>query len=96
MEYSTKVNVPLAFKKDLIALLNRHSMENGSDTPDHILADYIIFSLAAFNGSVNLRNNYYNDNDEEMGEFIGKNEMADRLNKILKEHQPSYPKYPRF
>ena len=36
------------FYQDLIILINKHSMENQSDTPDHILADYIMNSLMAF------------------------------------------------
>jgi hypothetical protein len=35
--------------KELAATLNRHSMENGSDTPDFILATYLTDCLNAFN-----------------------------------------------
>lgn len=43
------------FKKDLGDLINRHSMENGSDTPDFVLAEYLINCLLSFNQSVNHR-----------------------------------------
>lgn len=38
---------------ELSALLNRRSLENDSDTPDYILAQFMIDCLAAFNGAVN-------------------------------------------
>ena len=37
------------FKKELTSLINRHSLENGSDSPDFILADYLTGCLHAFN-----------------------------------------------
>lgn len=43
------------FKHELRDLINRHSMENGSDTPDHILAAYLAACLAAFDAAVQQR-----------------------------------------
>jgi hypothetical protein len=37
------------FKKELQELINRHSMENASNTPDFILMAYIQECLDAFN-----------------------------------------------
>ena len=36
------------FRDELTALLNRYSMESGSDTPDFILADFLLDALRAF------------------------------------------------
>jgi len=36
------------FKKELEGLINRLSMENGSDTPDYILAEYLTNCLKAY------------------------------------------------
>jgi len=47
------------FKKELEELINRHSLENGSNTPDFILAEYILESLRAFDRTVNARENWY-------------------------------------
>ena len=33
------------FKKELAQLINKHSMENGSNTPDFILAEFLVHSL---------------------------------------------------
>lgn len=36
---------PETFERELAGLLNKYSMENGSDTPDFILAEYLISCL---------------------------------------------------
>jgi len=47
------------FYLELTSLINRYSKENGSDTPDYILADYLIGCLKNFNSTVNLRETFY-------------------------------------
>ena len=47
------------FAKELSNLLNRHSIENESDTPDWILAEYIRKTLEAWNSSVLQRDKWY-------------------------------------
>ena len=47
------------FLRELESLINRHSMENGSDTPDFILADYLNHCLAIFNGTLKAREKWY-------------------------------------
>lgn len=44
---------------DLQDTLNRHSAENGSNTPDHILAEYLIACLAAFDKAAIKRGAWY-------------------------------------
>jgi len=46
-----------AFGDDLRALINRYSLENDSNTPDIVLACYLLSCLQAFNQSVNSRAN---------------------------------------
>lgn len=55
------------FKDELIALLNRASLENGSDTPDFILAQYLIDCLIAFDRAVVARSNWYSNPDKING-----------------------------
>ena len=43
------------FEKDLRDLINRHSMENGSDTPDWLLARYLNKCLETFNSTIRSR-----------------------------------------
>ena len=46
-----------AFGDDLRALINKYSLENDSNTPDIVLACYLLSCLQAFNQSVNSRAN---------------------------------------
>jgi hypothetical protein len=48
-----------SFNEELQSLLNRHSRENGSNTPDFILASYMQKCLDAFNESVRARDKWY-------------------------------------
>lgn len=43
------------FKLELTQLLNRHSKENGSNTPDYKLADYLIEKLKEFDDLKNSK-----------------------------------------
>lgn len=43
------------FTKELESLINRHSVENESDTPDFVLAAYLRSCLTAFNDAVAQR-----------------------------------------
>lgn len=47
------------FQKELEALINRHSMENKSNTPDWILAQYLVGCLAIFATIVQQRDIWY-------------------------------------
>jgi hypothetical protein len=46
------------FITELRDLLNRHSMENGSDTPDFILAQYLTDCLLAWNRATKRREDW--------------------------------------
>jgi hypothetical protein len=48
-----------AFVQDLTALLNVHSMENGSHTPDFMLAEYLLKCLQTWNVMVMNREAWY-------------------------------------
>lgn len=63
------------FRRELISLINRHSKENGSNTPDYILADYLIECLNNFNKTTNMRNDWYEEKtvvDEGYKKFMEK------------------------
>jgi len=45
--------------KDIAEVLNRASRENASDTPDFILAEYMVSSLEAFEIGVRRREEWY-------------------------------------
>lgn len=50
------------FRSELERLLNRQSMENGSNTPDFILAEYLHACLDAFDAAVKHREQWYGRN----------------------------------
>jgi hypothetical protein len=47
------------FRKSIEILINCKSLENGSDTPDYILAEYLVDCLIAFDKAVNKREKWY-------------------------------------
>ena len=51
----------------LTALLNKFSEENGSDTPDYVLASFLIGCLKELNLAVNRREMFYGREPEMQG-----------------------------
>ena len=47
------------FRKSLVELLNKYSKENDSNTPDFILADYLMLCLEAYNKTLQVRESWY-------------------------------------
>jgi hypothetical protein len=47
------------FRYNLETLLNKESRENGSNTPDFLLAEYLMECLTAFDKAVNAREGWY-------------------------------------
>ena len=45
----------IGFRKELQDLINKHSIENGSNTPDFILADYLVECLQVFENTIKRR-----------------------------------------
>ena len=66
------------FQDELQSLINKHSQENGSDTPDFILASYLNDCLKAFNVAVSNRETWYGRNANSVkdseGEGVGGDE----------------------
>lgn len=56
------MNVKL--KDEIKNLLNKYSAEDESNTPDHVLAEYIANCLDAFDLAVNSRDSWYNISPE--------------------------------
>jgi len=52
-------NTPRTFAQELTSLVNRYSQEADSDTPDFILAAYLVNGLVAFNNAVKAREQWY-------------------------------------
>jgi hypothetical protein len=54
------------FRKEIEHLINCESMENGSDTPDFILAEYLCNCLAAWDLAVQKREKWYGREPKEV------------------------------
>lgn len=53
------IEAPRTLQRDLAGVLNCHSQENASNTPDFILAQYLFACLAAWNTGVQQRETWY-------------------------------------
>lgn len=49
----------MTFKSELEELINKHNMEDGSDTADYILAEYLMKCLTAFESATRDRDSWY-------------------------------------
>lgn len=49
----------MTFQDELAALINKHSEENESNTPDFVLAGYLYDCLEAFNRATRDRSQWY-------------------------------------
>jgi hypothetical protein len=58
----------MSLTEELTYLLNKHSEENQSDTPDYILAHYLLDCLEAYNKAVTLRELWHGRREEESSE----------------------------
>ncbi len=52
------------FEEELEVLINRHSVENGSNTPDFMLAAYLVDCLKAFDAAVRWRSSWYGNSPD--------------------------------
>lgn len=54
-------------RRDIAEVINRHSRENGSNTPNYVLAQYLAQCLDAFDTAVNTRAAFYGRADSVHG-----------------------------
>lgn len=47
--------------REFAQTINKHSLENGSDTPDFILAEYLMNCLESYNEAHRARKVWYSD-----------------------------------
>ena len=55
---------PDNFEMELVSLINKYSIENDSNTPDFMLAEYLIVCLSKFNVIMNKRDSWYKDSNK--------------------------------
>lgn len=54
-----EANSRAGFQRDLAVLINRYSRENGSNTPDFLLANYLMQCLDVWNDATHQRDKWY-------------------------------------
>lgn len=72
---------PKSFASELTTLVNRYSKENGSNTPDYVLANFLQNSLAAFDLAVNQREGHP---EPDLVTRI-KNKLRDAGNEVMRD-----------
>ena len=53
------------FEKELEELINKHSLENKSDTPDFLLAKYLRMCLVNYSATVKARDKWHGMTDTQ-------------------------------
>jgi hypothetical protein len=57
----------MSFENELTCLINKHKQESKSNTPDFILADYILSVLECYNNTVSKRDDWFGINVWNVG-----------------------------
>lgn len=73
-DYS-EVEARPTFQRELQSLINRYSAENGSNTPDFMLAEYLTDQLAIWDRTVNAREKWYGRENAGPGQPIKDSEV---------------------
>lgn len=63
-EKSKQMTIGTDFRHDLAVLINRHGLDNESNTPDFVLADYLACCLATFKTQVAARDGWFEHKKE--------------------------------
>jgi len=71
------------FQADLKELLNKHSKENDSNSPDFVLAGYLESVLEAYNQAVTKRDEWFG---VRIWDVADRRKMKSNLNKSLPEN----------
>jgi hypothetical protein len=85
------------FEEELESLLNRHSKENESNTPDFILRQFMVECLQAFTNACNCRSKWYGNDAAEVvhpnlsdGTINFTIEMCPRCNQVVNSRGENY------
>ncbi len=60
----------MALREDIEQAINRANAESGSDTPDFILAEYLMNCLHAFDSAVARREKWYGRGDKGVASVV--------------------------
>lgn len=72
-------------RKELEHAINRTSSENGSNTPDFILAEFLVDCLVAWNKAVKAREEWYGNEHTIVNHLSSEQAENDRLRKAIEK-----------
>lgn len=64
-----KMSIHSKLRKEIQAAINKYNLENGSDTPDFILAEYLTDCLRIFDKAVTKRQEWYGGRNGNKTDF---------------------------
>lgn len=73
------------FRSDIAAAINRYSMENASNTPDFILADFLDECLSAFSRAAKRRDEWYGERQTAPVEIEAKPSLPPHQQRVVDE-----------
>lgn len=76
----------MSLHAEMTALLNKYSVENMSNTPDWVLATFLISCLDAFGGGVNSREEWYGREIPKPA-YEPEKVVADRVQELIDEYK---------
>jgi len=68
----------MSFREDLTYMINKHSKENGSDTPDFLLAEYLENCLNVFDQIIIKRKTWYG-HEKSTTPFVLENQLNETV-----------------
>ena len=73
------------FEEELARLINTHSLESDSNTPDHVLAEFMRSCLDAYNAATMARDAWYGISPTPNQPL--KTRLDDNNNKVIKNNE---------
>jgi len=77
----------IGFREELTVLINKHNMENRSDTPDFILSEYVVGCLRIYDQTVRNRDKWYGQPADRIGGRAPLLDSAKEVDAILANEQ---------
>ena len=71
------------FQKELETLVNKHSMENGSDTPDFLISLFLTKVLENFDSAIQTTKVWNHEDEKRKKAILEKNELLDCIHNLM-------------
>ena len=78
----------VGFRAELQTLLNQHSMENGSDTPDWVLSEYLVACLIAYDRAVTMRDAWNESQPAHLDGSVDSSDESSEMHQFDGDERP--------